>query len=55
MPARVVAPMSVNFGKLQAKTARLRTLVDDDVEPVILHRGIEIFLDRRLQADGSRR
>ena len=35
--------------QLQAQTARLRSLVDDDVEPVILHRGIEIFLDRRLE------
>ena len=28
---------------------RLRSLVDDDIEFVILHRGIEILLDRRLE------
>ena len=49
IPARVVAPTRVNFGRLQTKTARLRSLVDDDVEPVIFHRRIEIFFDRRLQ------
>ena len=35
--------------QLQPETARLRSLIDDDIEPVILHRRIEIFLDRRLQ------
>ena len=45
----MVAPISVNFGRLQTQTARLRSLVDDDVEPVIFHRRIEIFFDRRLQ------
>ena len=33
----------------QLQTARLRSLVDDDVEFVVLHRGIEILLDRRLE------
>ncbi len=35
--------------QIQAQTARLRTLVDDDIEPVILHRRIKIFFDGRLQ------
>ena len=34
---------------MQTQTARLRSLVDDDVEPVILHRGIKVFFDRRLE------
>ena len=37
------------FWQLQPQTARLRSLIDDDIEPVILHRRIEIFFDRRLQ------
>src|SRR6266571_6257542 len=36
--------------QIKAQTARLWSLVDDDVEPVIFHRRVEIFLDRRLQS-----
>ena len=35
--------------QIEPKTPRLRSLVDDDVEPVIFHRRVKIFLDRRLQ------
>ena len=35
--------------QLQSQTARLRALVDDDVEPIIFHRRIQIFFDRRLE------
>ena len=35
--------------QIKAQTSRLRPLVDDDVQPVILHRRVKIFLDRRLQ------
>ena len=50
MPARVVAPMSVNFGRFEPHAARVRALVDDDVEPEVLHRGVEVFLDGRREA-----
>ena len=36
--------------QIQPHTARVRALVDDDVQFEILHRGIEIFLDGLLQA-----
>src|SRR5581483_10213433 len=35
--------------QVQTKTSRLRSLVDNNVEPVIFHRGIEIFFDGRLE------
>ena len=35
--------------QVQPHTARVRPLVDDDVELVILHRGVEVFLDRGLE------
>ena len=35
--------------QIKAQTSCLRSLVDDDVEPVIFHRRVEIFLDGRLQ------
>ncbi len=50
MPARVVAPMSVKRREIQPDAARVRPLVDDDVEFVVLHRGVEVFLDRGLEA-----
>jgi hypothetical protein len=31
--------------QVEPYAARVRSLVDDDIEPEILHRGIEIFLD----------
>src|SRR5204863_9508389 len=31
------------------QTARLRSLVNDDVEPVTFHPRVEVFFDRRLQ------
>ena len=49
-PARVVAPISVNFGRLDLHRARRRPFADDQVELVILHRRIEDFLDRRIEA-----
>ena len=41
--------MSVNLRQVEPDAARVRPLVDDDVELVILHRGVEILLDGRLQ------
>ena len=41
--------MRVNFGNCSRRLPCLWSLIDDDVEPVILHRRIEIFFDRRLQ------
>src|SRR5438045_4461551 len=35
--------------QIEPQTARLRSLVNDDVEPVIFHRRVEVFFDRRLQ------
>src|SRR5206468_7392116 len=35
--------------QIKAQTSRLRPLVDDDVQPVILRRRVKIFLYRRLQ------
>ena len=49
-PARVVAPTSVNFGEVDLHRARGRALADDEVELEILHRRIEDFLDRRVEA-----
>ena len=50
MPERVVAPTSVKRGRLIWIDTRRRSGIDDDVQPVILHRRIEIFLDGRVQA-----
>ena len=44
-PARVVAPISVKSPQVQTMRARARSLADDDVELVILHRRIEDFFD----------
>ena len=49
-PARVVAATSVKGGEVDAHRTRGRALADDQVELEVLHRGIEDFLDRRLQA-----
>ena len=38
------------FWQVELDAARIRPLVDDDVEFVILHRGVEVFLDGRLEA-----
>ena len=35
--------------QLEPQTPRLRSLVDDDIEPIIFHRRVKIFLDRRLE------
>src|SRR4030095_16517262 len=37
------------FWQIETETARLRSLVNDDVEPVIFHRRVEIFFDGWLQ------
>jgi len=37
------------FRQVQAQTARLRSLINNDVEPVIFHGRIKIFFDSRLQ------
>ena len=49
-PARVVAPTSVNGEQVDAHGARRRPLADDQVELEVLHRRIQHFLDRGLQA-----
>ncbi len=46
----MVAPTSVKGGRSIRKRARRRPLADHEVELEILHRRIEHFLDRRLQA-----
>jgi hypothetical protein len=48
MPARVVAPTNVNFGRFNRRL-RACGLIDDDVEPVIFHSRIKIFFDGWLQ------
>ena len=48
-PVRVVAPISVKRGKIDAHRARRRPLADDEVELEVLHRRIEDFLDRRIE------
>ena len=55
MPERVVAPTRVNFGRFSRMERALRALVDDDVEPEVLHRRVEVLLDRGLRAGGFRR
>ena len=49
-PVRVVAPTRVNFARSMRDRARRRPLADDEVELEILHRRIEDFLDRRVEA-----
>ena len=49
-PVRVVAPMSVKRGQLEADRARRRTLPDHDVELEVFHRRIEHLFDRARQA-----
>ena len=49
-PARVVAPISVNWREVDLDRARRRAGADDEIELEILHRGIEDFLDRRIEA-----
>jgi hypothetical protein len=48
-PGRVVAPMKVK-GDLHHVGARRRALADDDVELVVLERGVELFFEHRLHA-----
>src|SRR5207342_1957201 len=38
------------FWQIETQTARLRSLVNDDVEPVIFHCRVEIFFDSWLQS-----
>src|SRR5205085_2730338 len=42
-------PDQSELRQIETQTARLRSLVDNDVEPVIFHRRIEIFFDGRLE------
>ena len=46
-PARVVEPISVNFGTGTFTERALGPLPDHDVELVVLHRRVEDLLDRR--------
>ena len=48
-PVRVVAPMSVKRGQVEADRARRRALADHDVELEVLHRRIEHLFDRARQ------
>ena len=50
MPARVVAPTRVKRGQVELDRAGGGAGVDDDVEPVVLHRRVEVFLDGRVEA-----
>ena len=49
-PERVVAPTSVKGASCDLHRARRRPLADHQIEFVILHRGIENFLHRRIEA-----
>ena len=49
-PARVVAPIRVNLAEVDLDRARRRPGADDQVELEVLHRRIENFLDRRVEA-----
>ena len=49
-PARVVAPISVNGARSILTERAAGPGADDEVELEILHRGIEDFLDRRIEA-----
>ena len=49
-PERVVAPTSVNGVSVIFTERAARSLADDEIELEILHRGIEDFLDRRIEA-----
>ena len=46
-PARVVAPIRVNLREIDLHRARRRPGADDEIELVVLHRGIEDFLHCR--------
>ena len=50
MPARVVAPTSVNGGRSSLTRARRRAFADHDVDLEILQCRIQDFLDHRRQA-----
>ena len=49
-PVRVVAPMSVKRGQVEADRAGRRALADHDVELEVLHRRVEHLLDRTREA-----
>ena len=44
-----VAELEKSNNDLKAQTARMRSLIDNDVEPVIFHCRIQIFFNGRLQ------
>ena len=48
-PARVVAPTKRERRQIDLHRARGRSLADDQIELEVLHRGIEDFLDRRIE------
>ena len=50
MPARVVAPTSVNGGRSSLIERAAGPFADHDVDLVVLERGVEDFLDDRRQA-----